>query len=63
VCRNSNGDREYIQTTWTAKEQAIFEREMHPFKLIKDFNKRTLLTTDIELITTYKEIHKLNVID
>jgi predicted AAA+ superfamily ATPase len=48
---------------WTAKEQRTFEREMLPFELIKDFNRRILLTTDIEPVTTHKGIQKINVID
>jgi predicted AAA+ superfamily ATPase len=63
VCRNVNGDREYIQVAWTTKEQSTFEREMRPFELIKDFNRRTLLTTDVEPVTIYKGIQKINVID
>jgi predicted AAA+ superfamily ATPase len=63
VCRNANGDREYIQVAWTTKEQSTFEREIRPFELIKDFNRRILLTTDVEPVTTYKGIRKLNVID
>jgi predicted AAA+ superfamily ATPase len=63
VVRKSNGEQEYIQVAWTAKEQRTFEREMLPFELIKDFNKRILLTTDVEPVTTYKGIQKINIID
>jgi len=63
VIRKQNGDREYIQVAWTAKEKSTFEREIRPFELIKDFNKRILLTTDVEPITIYKGIQKINVID
>jgi predicted AAA+ superfamily ATPase len=63
VARNSNGETEYFQVAWTAKEQSTFEREMKPFELVKDFNPRTLLTTDIEPVTNYKGIRKINVID
>jgi predicted AAA+ superfamily ATPase len=61
IC-NPQGDREYIQVAWTAKEAATFEREIRPFERIKDFNKRTLLTTDVEPVTFYKGIQKINVI-
>jgi len=47
----------------TAKEQSTFEREIRPFELIRDFNRRILLTTDVEPVTTYKGIQKINVID
>jgi len=63
VARTQQGTTEYIQVAWTAKEESTFEREMRPFERIKDFNKRILLTTDIEPVTTYKGIQKLNVID
>ena len=63
VVRKLNGEQEYIQVAWTAKEQSTFEREMLPFELIKDFNKRILLTTDVEPMTVYKGIQKINVID
>lgn len=63
VIKKPNGEQEYIQVAWTAKEQSTFEREIQPFELIKDFNRRILLTTDVEPITTYKGIQKLNVID
>jgi predicted AAA+ superfamily ATPase len=63
VLRKSDGTQEYIQVAWTAKEQSTFEREIKPFELIKDYNRRTLLTTDVEPITTYKGIQKINVID
>jgi predicted AAA+ superfamily ATPase len=63
VCRNPDGSCEYIQVAWTAKEQSTFEREMRPFELIKDFNRRTLLTTDVEPVTAYKGIQKINVIE
>jgi len=54
---------EYIQVAWTTKEENTFEREIRPFEMIKDFNKRILLTADIEPVTNYKGIQKINVID
>ena len=57
------GDWEYIQVAWTAKEESTFLREMRPFEQINDFNRRMLLTTDIEPVTSYKGIQKINVID
>jgi predicted AAA+ superfamily ATPase len=63
VVRKPNGEREYLQVAWTTKEQSTFEREIRPFELIKDFNRRILLTTDVEPVTTYKGIQKINVID
>ena len=63
VVRKPNGEQEYIQVAWTTKEQSTFKREMLPFELIKDFNRRILLTTDVEPVTVYKGIRKINVID
>jgi predicted AAA+ superfamily ATPase len=63
VVRKPNGEREYIQVAWTTKEKSTFEREIRPFELIKDFNRRILLTTDVEPVTTFKGIQKINVID
>jgi len=57
------GDWEYYQVAWSATEQSTFEREMRPFELIKDYNKRTLLTMDVEPESSYKGIQKVNVID
>ncbi|MCL1968400.1 MAG: DUF4143 domain-containing protein [Bacteroidetes bacterium] len=63
VIQTQQGTTEYIQVALTAKEETTFEREMRPFEMIKDFNKRMLLTTDVEPVTTYKGIQKINVID
>ena len=38
-------------------------KEFLLLELIKDFNRRILLTTDVEPVTTYKGIQKINVID
>ena len=63
VVQSPKGDRKYIQVAWTANESSTFEREMRPFEKIKDFNKRILLTADIEPDSSYKGIEKINVID
>jgi hypothetical protein len=63
VVRRTNGEQEYIQVAWSTKEQSTFEREIRPFELIKDFNRRILLTTDVEPETTYRGIKKMNVIE
>ena len=59
----NSGNWEYIQVAWTTKEESTFQREMRPFELINDFNRRILLTTDVEPVTTHKGILKINVID
>jgi len=63
VVQTPKGTTEYIQVAWTAKEETTFLREMRPFELIKDFNKRILLTTDVEPVISYKGIQKINIID
>jgi predicted AAA+ superfamily ATPase len=63
VIRNPKGDMEYIQVAWTTKDQPTFEREIRPFELVKDFNKRTLITSDVEPTTYFNGIQKINVID
>jgi predicted AAA+ superfamily ATPase len=63
VIRTPKNETEYIQVAWTTKETSTFEREIRPFELIKDFNRRILLTTDVEPATNYKGIQKINVID
>jgi len=63
VIRTKNNETEYIQVAWTTKETSTFEREIRPFELVNDFNRRILLTTDVEPATNYKGIQKMNVID
>lgn len=63
VVKTPQGDREYYQVAWSTKEQSTFDREIRPFELVKDYNKRILLTTDVEPDTSYKGIQKINVID
>ncbi|MDR2907357.1 MAG: ATP-binding protein [Bacteroidales bacterium] len=59
----AKGEITYIQVAWTVNDETTFQREMRPFELVKDYNKRILLTTDIEPASTYKGIEKINVID
>ncbi len=63
VVMTNEGDWEYFQVAWSTREESTFEREMRPFELIKDYNKRTLLTMDVEPESSYKGIQKVNVID
>lgn len=59
----NKGDWEYYQVAWSTREESTFEREMRPFELIKDYNKRTLLTMDVEPESSYKGIQKANIIN
>jgi predicted AAA+ superfamily ATPase len=63
VAITPGGDTEYIQVAWTAREESTLQRELRPFEKIKDFNKRTLLTMDVEPVSSFKGIKKINVVD
>jgi predicted AAA+ superfamily ATPase len=63
VIQNLKGETEYIQVAYTAREQSTLERELKPLQMIKDFNRRTLITADVEPESNFKGIRKVNVID
>ena len=63
VVMTNSGDWEYLQVAWTAKDDNTFFREIRPFEQIRDFNRRILLTMDVEPTSTHKGIQKINVID
>ena len=63
VVKTGQGDQEYYQVAWTTSEESTWEREIRPFEKIKDYNKRILLTMDVEPESSYKGIQKINVID
>ncbi len=60
---NNEGDWEYYQVAWSTWQETTWEREIRPFEVIKDYNKRTLLTMDVEPESSHKGIQKKNVID
>ena len=63
VIKTPQGDQQYYQVAWTTSDEATWEREIRPFEKIKDYNKRVLLTMDVEPASAYKGIQKINVID
>lgn len=63
VVQTKQGDTEYYQVAWSTWDESVWQREIRPFELIKDYNKRTLLTMDVEPESSYKGIQKRNVID
>lgn len=63
VVKKNNGEQEYIQVAWSVKDISTFEREIRPFQLMKDYFQRTLITTDVEPVTIFKGIKKINAID
>jgi predicted AAA+ superfamily ATPase len=63
VARQPGGATEYYQVAYAAKEPKTIARELRPFDLAKDFNRRTLITTDVEPTANLNGICKINVID
>jgi predicted AAA+ superfamily ATPase len=63
VATSLGGDTEYIQVAYTAREESTLTRELRPFEKIRDFNKRTLITMDVEPQIDFNGIKKVNVID
>ncbi len=63
VVKTPGGSQEYYQVAWSTREESVWEREIRSFEKIKDYNKRTLLTMDVEPESSYKGIQKINVID
>lgn len=63
VAKTPKGDQEYFQVAWSTREESTWKREIRPFENIDDYNRRTLLTMDVEPQSSYKGIQKINVID
>ncbi|GAB1415213.1 hypothetical protein MASR2M117_06190 [Paludibacter sp.] len=61
--KNNQSNWEYYQVACSTWQETTWEREIRPFEMIKDYNRRTLLTMDVEPETSYKGIQKMNVID
>lgn len=53
----------YIQVAESIKEQSVFEREIKPLKMIKDFNERVIITTDYDVNESYNGIRHINILD
>ena len=62
VCENKEG-REYYQVAYTVREKTTLERELIPLKKINDHYPKYILTMDIDPITDYEGIKKINVLD
>ncbi len=63
VVQTKQGNTEYYQVAWSTWDESVWQREIRPFELIKDYNNRILLTMDVEPESSYKGIQKVNVID
>ena len=53
----------YIQIAESIKDPIVFEREMKPLKMVRDYNKRVVLTTDYDANESYDGIKHINVLD
>lgn len=62
VCENKEGI-EYYQVAYTVREKTTLERELTPLKKINDHYPKYILTMDIDPITDYEGIKKINVLD
>ncbi len=62
VVRDNNGYTKYIQVAYTVKDPKTLERELAPFKKIRDFNERLLITMDYET-GNHNGVKQLNAID
>ncbi len=60
VAQNDKGITEYYQVAYTAKEESTLERELAPFKKLKDNYRKILLTTD-EIEFNNEGVEQLNV--
>lgn len=62
VCENKEG-RKYYQVAYTVREKTTLEKELTPLKKINDHYPKYILTMDIDPITDYEGIKKINVLD
>ena len=63
VAVEPGGDTEYIQVAYTTREGRTLTRELRPLERIRDFNKRTVITMDVEPKGDFNGVKKINVID
>lgn len=62
VVRNNKGFTQYIQVSHTVQNSTTLERELAPFKNIRDHHEKLLITMDYDT-GTYNGIKKINAID
>jgi predicted AAA+ superfamily ATPase len=58
-----NGETEYIQVSYTVRDETTLKRELSSLMAVRDFHKRTLLTMDLDAQTSYEGIAKVNVLE
>lgn len=63
VVETNNGEIEYYQVAYTVRDLNTLERELRPFKAIKNYHRRFLITMDNDPIASYDGIEKMFVLD
>ncbi len=53
----------YVQVAESIKDPASFEREFKPLKMVRDYNKRVVITTDYDVNESYDGIKHINILD
>lgn len=53
----------YVQVAESIKDPAAFEREFKPLKMVRDYNKRVVITTDYDANESYDGIKHINILD
>lgn len=53
----------YIQVSESIEEKNVFEKEIKPLKMIRDYNKRVIITTDYDINESYNGIKHINIIE
>lgn len=53
----------YVQVTESIKDENVFQREIKPLKMVKDYNKRVIISTDYDVNESYDGIRHINLID
>lgn len=56
-------DMIYVQVAESIKDPSTFEREMKPLKMVRDYNKRVVITTDYDANESYDGIKHINILD
>jgi predicted AAA+ superfamily ATPase len=62
VVRDKNGYTQYIQVSYTVKDEGTLARELAPFDKIPDYNERFLITMDYET-GSHNGVKQINAID
>lgn len=61
ISETNAGEMEYYQVAYTVRDPQTLERELRPFRAIKNYHKRLLITMDNDPEASYDGILKMNV--